>query len=309
MALLNPIRRKLIIGTGLVVIGYLLLSGVFSRSEKVAISTEPEIKHAKSTGDVVSDVVSADTHEKDLSDTELTSVMDQIAKLSEEINSLPKDAELYYRRALLYSKAKYPLRAIEGYKKTLELKPTHFNSLFNLAIIEAGLGNNDSSIEYFTKSINIAPTDPVVYYNRALIYLKNKKYDLASDDLDKALSLSANYIEALYSKGVLLLQKDQIADALINLEKAFALSKQSENTISQKMLADLNYQLSIANFNVTNLNKALDFANNAIKVDSLNHKYYYIRYLIYDKMGSMDKANADLDKSKTLELDTMLNKK
>ncbi|MBI4243608.1 MAG: tetratricopeptide repeat protein [Planctomycetes bacterium] len=80
-------------------------------------------------------------------------------------------------------------KAIEYYKKVLELDPNHTKTLNNLGGIYLNSGLTDAAIELFKKAITLNPAVPEPYINLGAAYRFKQNYDDAIGMFNKALEL------------------------------------------------------------------------------------------------------------------------
>jgi tetratricopeptide (TPR) repeat protein len=107
-------------------------------------------------------------------------------------------------------------KAVEEYKKVLELDPQHVDAISNLGVAYYNLGQLDEAIEQYSKAIEIAPRDADIYSNLAAAHVQKYQLSGAQDQLESALEeyteaveLEPNLPEAHFGLGVvhILLQR------------------------------------------------------------------------------------------------------
>jgi superkiller protein 3 len=87
-------------------------------------------------------------------------------------------------------------KAIEEYKKTLELDPKFPEAHYNIGVILYYQGKIDDAIEEFLQEIEVNPIFSNVHYNLALAYYRKGELDDALDSLSTTLKLNPKDDEA-----------------------------------------------------------------------------------------------------------------
>ena len=93
--------------------------------------------------------------------------------------------DLYARRG------KYE-KAVEEFKKAIELKPDYGDAYHNLANVYHQIGKDDLALENYQKALELNPNLWQSYQNIAAIYFSQKKLDLAKQSMEKALVINPN---------------------------------------------------------------------------------------------------------------------
>ncbi len=100
-----------------------------------------------------------------------------------------------YRMKSLYSnddweiQRKYLAKAIQEYKKSLEISPNSYDTLFNLGLAYHISGNYDEAGKCYCKAIGSAPMNYEAHYNLAILLRKLGHYKEAYEEIDKAATL------------------------------------------------------------------------------------------------------------------------
>jgi hypothetical protein len=106
-------------------------------------------------------------------------------KQEEAVNYLDKGYE--------YDNAKEYKKAIQSYKKAIQVAPGFAPAYFNLAFTYKELGDYELAIQNFTKFMEIFGDDPFAYNDRGFCYSRLRKYKKAVADYDQAISLDKDY--------------------------------------------------------------------------------------------------------------------
>lgn len=84
---------------------------------------------------------------------------------------------------------KYLAQAIEAYKKSLEIDPKRYDTLYNLGIAYHLSGRyNDAGINY-CKAVEVQPMSYEAHYNLAVLLRRLRYYEQAYEEIEKAAAL------------------------------------------------------------------------------------------------------------------------
>lgn len=83
----------------------------------------------------------------------------------------------YYHLGSIYAKNKQLDKAIEEYKKILEIEPKDKNAHFNLGYLYNLKEDFSTAVKEYEEVLNIDPLDKQAHYNLAIIFYKNLKND------------------------------------------------------------------------------------------------------------------------------------
>ncbi len=182
---------------------------------------------------------------------------------------------------------------------------------FNSGLTKAKAGQLDGAIVDFTESIKAAERDfpeklvgdnPVpgnetkllsqTYYYRAVGLAATGKKEDAVNDLDKAVKYDINFIDAYVLRGKTCNALGEYKRSNDNLKVASALFPNN---------FDIWLHLGIANQNLDNDAKAVEYFNTAIKIKSDNVQAFIERSKCYLKLEKYNEALADANKAVTMD--------
>lgn len=83
----------------------------------------------------------------------------------------------------------YLAKAIEAYKKSIEINPNSYDTQYNLGLAYHISGNYDEAGRAYCKAINLSPMHYEAHYNLAILLRKLGHYQEAYDEIDKASTL------------------------------------------------------------------------------------------------------------------------
>ncbi len=84
---------------------------------------------------------------------------------------------------------KYLAKAIEAYKKSIEINPNSYDAQYNLGLAYHITGNYDQAGKCYCNAIKSAPMNYEAHYNLAILLRKMGHYKEAYDEIDKASTL------------------------------------------------------------------------------------------------------------------------
>lgn len=111
-------------------------------------------------------------------------------------------------------------KAVDEYKKVLEIEPQDVDAMSNLGVAYYNLGQLDDAIGQYSKAIELAPDDADIHSNLAAAYVQQYQVSGTPDQLERALEeyqkavkLKPDLPEAYFGLGVVyvLLQRNQDA--------------------------------------------------------------------------------------------------
>lgn len=102
-------------------------------------------------------------------------------------------------------------KAVEAYKKSIEIKPTVGAYYNNMGEAYSRIGQTDKAIEAYTQAATNDPTDAAKYYfNLGAVLTNTGKTDEANSAFDKAIAADPNKADAYYQKSINLMAKGTV---------------------------------------------------------------------------------------------------
>jgi tetratricopeptide (TPR) repeat protein len=108
----------------------------------------------------------------------------------------------YINRGALFSDYGDYARAIQDYRKALDLDPSNariYNNMGNLYILQGNYGDAQNS---FSRAISINPNYALAYFNRGFLHRRVGRHHEAIDDLSKVISLTPENSKAYVQRGL-----------------------------------------------------------------------------------------------------------
>ncbi|MDP3013840.1 MAG: tetratricopeptide repeat protein, partial [Candidatus Subteraquimicrobiales bacterium] len=168
---------------------------------------------------------------------------------------------IYPRLAPSYYETGEYAKAINAYKKVIELDPENTFALLMLGFAYFNLGQYPEAISAFSLYIEARPDDPYAHYRLGRAYYENKQYDSAKSALLKAVQLkgdlsSATLSNLYFSLGLAYSKLGRLEDTENAYQKALEIDKNNEGALlnlgvchskrgSKIMAADYYYRAGI----------------------------------------------------------------
>ncbi len=116
----------------------------------------------------------------------------------EKIDEKKKTFSDYFTLAYNYDETNNFEKAIEFYKKAININPKNDTSYNNLGGVYASIDEHDKAINEYLKAIDINSQNDTAYYNMGLSYAKTEEYGKAMDLYTKAIEINPIYENAYY---------------------------------------------------------------------------------------------------------------
>lgn len=115
-------------------------------------------------------------------------------------------------------------KAIEEFKKAIELNPNYADAYHNLANTYQGIGQTDLAIENYKKAIEINPNLWQSWQNLAAIYFEQQKFELAKENMEKAIKANPENANLYLNLGIIYLKLENEQEAQKYFQKAIELN-------------------------------------------------------------------------------------
>ena len=123
-------------------------------------------------------------------------------RAAQVLSSVPdasRSAKLYSVMGYTYEQQKEYKKAIDAYRKAIELDRDNLDAIRGLAQNLLNDGQTDAALEQYKIIAEANPEDAQTYLHMAEIYRKEGKFDLALDNLKKAQSMVQDSMEVPYN--------------------------------------------------------------------------------------------------------------
>ncbi|MGQ9609365.1 MAG: fused MFS/spermidine synthase [bacterium] len=157
--------------------------------------------------------------------------------LLDRIKENKSDADAHIKLGTVYQNQGQLDKAINEFKKAIEINPNSMLARSSLAYIYESQGRFAEAIEEMKEVARIKPDLPQVYVSLGLLYDRQSMYDNAISEFKKALQLEPNSALALINLGIVYRKKGMIDEAINHFNKVT--NTQSDPAIIHGILGDL----------------------------------------------------------------------
>ena len=204
-------------------------------------------------------------------------------KINRQISENPGDASLYYKRAKLFEQKKDLQQAYTDITKAVNLDSGKFEYFMYLADISFKGLQIQKSIDAFGKAISIEPRNKDAHLKLSELYLYLKAYPQSISESNEALKIDKNSAKAYFIKGFAFKETGDTMKALSSFQTSVEIEPDYYDSYIQ-----------LGNIQAARKNSiAIQYYNNALRIQSSNTEAYYNRGLLYQNMGNLSKAIED----------------
>jgi tetratricopeptide (TPR) repeat protein len=202
-------------------------------------------------------------------------------------------AGVYYNRGVCYSKMGLFEKAMEDFKRSLDLNPSHYRSYIGVGFVYYDLGDFESAIQNMTQSIKINSSAYYTNINeayliRAMAHAKIGDYINSFKDYNKAVEIDPSNMKNYNNRYILLSEISNDSTAIENLNELIA---NNENMILGY------YCLGLAYFGKEEYDTALEFFNKSIELNPQFEDVYNMRGLTYYNLEQYSSSQLDFNKA------------
>jgi tetratricopeptide (TPR) repeat protein len=207
----------------------------------------------------------------------------EVERLSKAIEANPKDASAYYQRAKIYEgqkKFKLALNDINEAVANDSTKSEYFLTQANVLFANLLV---PQSLEAFQKCIELDPKNIEAYLKLAELNLYIKKYKDAVQNANDVLRIDKHRAKAYFIKGFVFKEMGDTSNAISSFQTC---TEQEPDNYDGYMQLGLLYGAK--------RNKlAIQYYNNALRLDPKSTEALYDRGLFYQDNGDLQKAIDD----------------
>ncbi|MCX6256722.1 MAG: tetratricopeptide repeat protein [Bacteroidia bacterium] len=203
-----------------------------------------------------------------------------IEKLTAQIRTNPKNAELFFQRSKLYHSKKQITDAVNDAEiavKLDSLKPDYYLAISDYYLEQGKSGSSKSSLE---KCIRLIPGTIAAYVKLADIYFYVKDYQKSMDYLLKAQQINKANPEVYFTKALIYKEMGDTARAIDNLRTSI-----ENKSDYYDAYIELGHLCLLKNDSL-----AVAYLENAINILSGSTEARYYIGLYYQQNGKYDKA-------------------
>ena len=114
-------------------------------------------------------------------------INDSIKNLQGAIEINPRDPVLHYEMGSIYKKGGMFDKAVEQYRKALDVQPGFIPALQGLALVYSAEGDYGKSLSCLHRILELRPDSPEVYYNIACMYARRNEVEESISWMKRAI--------------------------------------------------------------------------------------------------------------------------
>ncbi len=144
------------------------------------------------------------------------------------LKDTPDAALLQHALGNVYARAENYEKALDYYKRSLELYPLYHAAYNNIGTIYSNDGLLDYAIIAFKNAIEINPDYIQAHFNLGTMYYQKGLLKEASDEFNRVLTLNKNYVRAHNNLGIIYAENGQLSEAIAEFEKILTYNPHNE---------------------------------------------------------------------------------
>lgn len=153
--------------------------------------------------------------------------------------SKKEEAMVYYSLGIEADEAQDYIKAVEYYKKALEIDKKFAFAWDNLGMAYRGLNRNEDAVKAYKKSLKLDPKGKTPLMNIGVAYQQLGQYDNAIKYYNKFKKIYKKDPEAYYGLGRMYFEKRELMPAVDNMMQAYRLYIEMDSPYKQDAAANL----------------------------------------------------------------------
>ena len=202
------------------------------------------------------------------------------AEFKESLQVRPDHYTSHYNLGNFYLDRKDIARAIAAFETAIKLQPKSIPVLVNASIAYAKAGRSGRAENTLRRALRLAPENPAVNLNLGLLFAELGRKQEAELALRTALKYDPNLAAAAYNLGVILAE-DRIAETLVWCSRAYELSP-NESKYAYTLAFYLNQK--------GNTQRAISILEREVERQTSNSGSYFLLGEIFERQGKTEKA-------------------
>jgi tetratricopeptide (TPR) repeat protein len=211
-----------------------------------------------------------------------------IEHFERSLTILPGNFQTLYNTGLCYAINGDTAKAINAYRKAIQINNIYTNAMNNLADLYEGQKQFDSAFYYYQMAYKIAPNEKSLkqnisnlFYNKGLQAAFNNNKQLAIEDYRKSIEYGPENVMAINNIASLHAGNNQLDSCLYYLKMGYSIEP------SNMMIIENIAAMSFVN---KNYNQAIEFANKAITLNPNARKSIGVLADTYQAQGNATEA-------------------
>lgn len=149
------------------------------------------------------------------------------AEVANILALFPKSASLLNLLGAIHKSSGQLPRAIEAYKKAVEVNPNYSEAYNNLALVYMDCNDAEKAVESIKKALEVAPHQAEAIYNLGNIYFKTGKYEMAAQAYHSVLRLRPDFANAHHNVGIIFMREKKYEYAIESFSEAVKLNPEN----------------------------------------------------------------------------------
>lgn len=212
-------------------------------------------------------------------------------------------AESFYNLGIDFQELGLQERAIENYRRALEIKPDYAEALINLGNILRDLGQLEEAVTHYLCALKIKPDFAMVHYNLGNTLQELGRFEEAIASYHLSLEINPNFTETHTNLGNALRNIGQLEDAIASYYQALALKSDyavthcnSRGLVTPHLHESITHMnLGLALLDVGDISAAEKHLNTALSIDSNLAQAHQGMACIFQRLGNEDKSRYHRD--------------
>jgi tetratricopeptide (TPR) repeat protein len=211
-----------------------------------------------------------------------------IMHFERSLEILPNDFQTLYNSGLCYSLVGDTSKAIEAYRKAIQMNNIYTNAMNNLAVIYEGQKQYDSAFYYYQMAYKISPNEKSLkqnisnlFYNKGLQAAFNNNKNLAIEEYRKSIEYGPENVMTINNIASLHAGNNQLDSCLYYLKMGYSI--EPSNMMILENIAAISYLNK-------NYSQAIEFANKAIALNPNARKSIGVLADTYQAQGNATEA-------------------
>ena len=212
-------------------------------------------------------------------------VAKELQVLNEQISKAPNNADLYYKRSLVYIGIKQLKPAYEDITKAVQIDSTKSEYYIPLSDVFFATVQTRMAKQALETSIRLNPNNTDALLKLAELYLYVQKYGDAMDFVNKALKINVHLAKGYFIKGMIYKESNDSAKAISSFQTVIEQDPEYYNAYMQLGLL----------YGAKKNPLAIGYLTSALKINPLSVEALYARGYFYQQLGAYLAAIKDYE--------------
>ena len=133
-------------------------------------------------------------------------------------------------------------KAIEQYKRAVEILPDNTEALYNLGVCYYSTGEKDNALKIYEKTLQVSPDHTNAANNAGVIHFERKEYEIAKKYFLQSIQYSPNNADALGNLGAINHNTGNLKEAIEYYKKALQINPGNQNIQANLAKAEQAFQ-------------------------------------------------------------------